>query len=370
MLNKNRVVVGMSGGVDSTVAAFKLKEMGYEVIGINMRLWQDPHLEEMHLLHDGGCCSLSSVEDARRVCEQIGIPFYALDFKQVFKETVVDYFITSYEHGETPNPCIACNKFVKFDALLEKAKQLGAQYVATGHYAKILFNAETKRYEIRKSNAIEKDQTYALYNLTQEQLSHILMPLGDYASKDEVRAIAAQFDVQISRKSDSQEICFIPDDDYVGFLDRNGNVNAEAGNFVSTRGEVLGKHAGITKYTIGQRKGLGITFGKPMYVVGIDPAKNQVVLGENEDVFSKELYADTLNFIPFEDFEDGFKASAKIRYSAKTALCKLYHVPGPVNMVKVVFEDLQRAITPGQAIVFYDEDQLIGGGTIRRYLTK
>jgi len=363
MLNKNRVVVGMSGGVDSTVAAYRLKEMGYEVIGINMRLWQDPTLEEIHLLNDGGCCSLSSVEDARRVCGQLGIPFYALDFKAVFKETVVDYFIETYEQAETPNPCIACNKYVKFDALLEKAKQLGAYYVATGHYAKIDYNATNERYEILKSNAAEKDQTYALYNLTQDQLRHILMPLGDYHSKDEVRKIAAQFDVAMSRKSDSQEICFIPDQDYVGFLERNGNKKIKKGKFVDTEGTVLGEHLGITHYTIGQRKGLGVSFGKPMYVVAIDAVKNQVVLGDNQDVFTKVVYADALNFIPFDDFEEGMTCYAKIRYSAKPGKCQLFHMPN--DFVKIVFEKPERAVTPGQAVVFYTEDALLGGGTIR-----
>jgi tRNA-specific 2-thiouridylase len=337
--------------------------MGYEVIGVNMRLWQDPFLEDAHLMHEGGCCSLSSVEDARRVCAQIGIPFYALDFKTVFKETVVDYFISAYEAGETPNPCIACNKFVKFDALLEKAKQLGAHYVATGHYAKIAYNAARERYEIHQSNAAEKDQTYALYNLTQAQLAHILMPLGNFQSKDEVRAIAAQFDVQIAGKSDSQEICFIPDDDYVGFLTRNGNTPMRDGEFVSTDGTILGRHQGIARYTVGQRKGLGITFGKPMYVVGIDAVHNRVILGENEAVFSKGVYADTVNFIPFDDFEDGYACTAKIRYSAKPAACRLYHHG---DGVKAIFESPQRAVTPGQAIVFYNGSLLVGGGTIRK----
>ncbi|MDN5300415.1 MAG: tRNA-uridine 2-sulfurtransferase [Clostridiales bacterium] len=364
MINNKRVVVGMSGGVDSTVAAYELKRMGYEVIGVNMRLWQDPFLEDAHLMHEGGCCSLSAVEDARRVCAQIGIPFYALDFKAVFKKTVVDYFIDAYEKGETPNPCIACNKFVKFDALLEKAKQLGAHYVATGHYAKIDFNEASQRYEIHQSDAVEKDQTYALYNLTQPQLAHILMPLGSFKSKEDVRAIAAQFDVQIAGKSDSQEICFIPDDDYVGFLSRNGNSEMREGDFVSTSGDVLGKHQGIARYTVGQRKGLGVTFGKPMYVVGIDVVNNRVILGDNEAVFSEMVYADTANFIPFEDFKDGYACQAKIRYSAKVAPCKLYHHE---QGIKVVFEMPQRAVTPGQAIVFYDDTLLIGGGTIRKH---
>lgn len=363
MLNKNRVVVGMSGGVDSTVAAYQLKQMGYEVIGVNMRLWQDDFLEDAHLLKDGGCCSLSSVEDARRVCEQIGIPFYALDFKGVFKETVVDYFIDAYQNGETPNPCIACNKYVKFEALLEKAHQLGAYYVATGHYAKISYDESLDRYIIEKASAVAKDQTYALYNLTQEQLKHILMPLSEFNSKEDVRAIAAQFDVQMSRKSDSQEICFVPDQDYVGFLKRNGDFDIVPGDFVDTEGNSLGKHQGIVNYTVGQRKGLGLTFGKPMYVVDIDPDFNKVVLGEGDAVFKATLWAKDINFIPFEDIDAPFKCEAKIRYSAKPASCTITRHG---ELVEVVFDEPQRAVTPGQAVVFYNGELLVGGGTIIR----
>ncbi len=362
-LDKNKVVVGMSGGVDSTVAAYQLKQMGYEVIGVNMRLWQDDFLSESHFMNDGGCCSLSSVEDARRVCMQIGIPFYALDFKTVFKETVVDYFIDEYKHGRTPNPCIACNKFVKFDALLEKAHQLGAYYVATGHYAKIYHDDLTDRYLVEQSNAIQKDQTYAIYNLTQDQLKHILMPLGDFESKDVVRKIASQFDVQISEKSDSQEICFIPDQDYVGFLKRNSEIKDKKGNFIDSKGNVLGTHLGVVNFTVGQRKGLGVTFGKPMYVISINADQNQVVLGEGDEVFSDVLVADTINFIPFDKLEGAYACEAKIRYSAKPAKCTLY--PVSKDEVKVVFDTPQRAITPGQAVVFYDGKKLVGGGTIK-----
>lgn len=363
MEKNNRVIVGMSGGVDSTVAAYRLKELGYEVIGVNMRLWQDDYLEEAHFEKDGGCCSLSSVEDARRVCNTMGIPFYALDFKAIFKETVVDYFIDSYQNGETPNPCIACNKYVKFEALLNKAHQLGAYYVATGHYAKIDFDEKLNRFTVKKSNAVQKDQTYALYNLTQEQLKHILMPLGDYSSKEEVREIAATLDVQMSRKSDSQEICFVPDQDYVGFLNRNSDFKSSPGQFVDREGNALGEHPGIINYTIGQRKGLGITFGKPMYVIDIDKDSGNVVLGENADVFSNVLYADRLNFIPFEKLTHAYECTAKVRYSAKEAKCKIYPEG---EQVRVEFEEKQRAITPGQAIVFYKGEMLVGGGTIVR----
>jgi tRNA-specific 2-thiouridylase len=363
MLDKNKVIVGMSGGVDSTVAAYQLKEMGYDVIGVNMRLWQDDFLEEAHFMTDGGCCSLSSVEDARRVCEQIGIPFYALDFKGVFKETVVDYFIDAYKNGETPNPCIACNKHVKFEALLEKAHQLGAYYVATGHYAKIYLDDTSGRYVVEKADAVEKDQTYALYNLTQDQLQHILMPLSSFKSKEEVRAIAAQFDVQMSQKSDSQEICFVPDQDYVGFLKRNGDFEITPGDFYDTEGNKLGKHQGIVSYTIGQRKGLGLTFGKPMYVVDIDPDFNRVVLGDNESVFKKELWAKDINFILMAGIDQPYRCEAKIRYGTKTAPCTIEYVNG---FVRVVFDEPQRAVTPGQAVVFYKDQFLVGGGTIIR----
>ncbi|MDN5351903.1 MAG: tRNA-uridine 2-sulfurtransferase [Clostridiales bacterium] len=365
MEKNNRVVVGMSGGVDSTVAAYLLKEAGYDVIGVNMRLWQDDYLEEAHFMKDGGCCSLSSVEDARRVCREIGIPFYALDFKTVFKETVVDYFIDAYHKGLTPNPCIACNKFVKFEALLEKAHALGAYYVATGHYAKIEQDKTTGRYVIRKADSDKKDQTYALYNLTQEQLAHILMPLGEMPSKDVVREIASRFDVRISEKSDSQEICFVPDQDYVGFLKRNSDVPIVEGIFVDSEGEVLGAHKGIEYYTIGQRKGLGVTFGKPMYVIDIDPNNNRVTLGEGDAVFEDTLYAGMLNWVSVASVESGFKCQAKVRYSATPADCTLYPEG---NHVKVVFDKPQRAITPGQAVVFYQGDLLVGGGTIERHL--
>jgi len=364
MLDRNKVVVGMSGGVDSTVAAYLLKNMGYEVIGVNMRLWQDPYLEDAHLLTDGGCCSLSSVEDARRVCDQIGIPFYALDFKGVFKETVVDYFISDYYEGKTPNPCIACNKYVKFEALLEKAHQLGAYYVATGHYAKIAWDESVDRYIIKTSETSEKDQTYALYNLTQDQLQHILMPLGSFKSKDDVREIASKFDVQVSKKSDSQEICFIPDQDYAGFLNRNSNKIAPSGEFVDGKGNVLGTHTGIINFTVGQRKGLGLSFGKPMYVIDIDAKNNQIVLGQNAEVFKDTLYATQVNFVYYQSILAPTRCVAKIRYSAVPAKCTIYPLKG--DTIKVVFDEPQRAITPGQAVVFYMDDYLIGGGTIEK----
>jgi tRNA-specific 2-thiouridylase len=362
MLDKKKVLVGMSGGVDSTVAAYVLKQQGYDVIGVTMKLWEEDTDE--YFEKEGGCCSLSSVEDARRVCEKLDIPFYVVNFKEVFQKTVVDYFLDEYKAGRTPNPCIACNKFVKFEALLKKAHDLGAYYVATGHYAKVLFNEETNRFNIDKSNEKRKDQTYALYNLTQEQIKHILMPLGEFESKDEVREIASSFDFAVGSKSDSQEICFIPDDNYPKFVDKYVNTKDLKGNFIDKKGVVLGKHEGIHRYTIGQRKGLGITFGKPAFVVDIKSKSKDIVIGDNVDVFAQGLIGSLVNFITIEKLTEPMEIEVKVRYSAKPAKATIY--PNGEDSVKVIFEEKQRAITPGQAVVFYSGEKLVGGATIER----
>ncbi len=358
---KKRVVIGMSGGVDSSVAAYLLKQEGYDVIGVTMQIWQDKNKEAVE--REGGCCSLSAVEDARRVCDKLDIPFYVMNFKQVFEKLVIDYFVDEYLLGRTPNPCIACNKFIKFDALLERSLALEAQYVATGHYARIMYDEGFKRHIIRKSATPQKDQTYVLYNLTQDQLSHILMPLGDY-NKEQVRDIARGLDLRTANKPESQEICFVEDDDYGRFIsERRGN-EIKPGNFVDTQGRRLGTHKGIAHYTVGQRKGLGIALGKPVYVVEIIPEKNLVVLGDEKEVFSRELIASQMNFITFEKLEGPIDVKAKIRYSAKEAAAKV--IPIDDEKVRVIFEEPQRAITPGQAVVFYQEDVLVGGGTIEK----
>lgn len=352
----------MSGGVDSSVAAYLLQKQGYDVIGVFMKIWQDER--DDYVENEGGCCSLSASEDARRVCDKLNMPFYVLNFKEVFKKKVIDYFVEEYFMGNTPNPCIACNKYIKFDALLDKARALEAEYVATGHYARISYDENLKRYVLRKSDAIAKDQTYVLYNLTQEQLKHTLMPLGDFDSKDQTREIARELGLIVANKPDSQEICFVTDNDYGRFLSEKRGSDIKPGYFVDTKGNRLGMHKGIVHYTVGQRKGLGIALGKPMFVVEIIPESNLVVLGDENEVFEKELTASDINLIAYERLEAPMRITAKVRHTAKEAPAEL--IPIDRNRFKVVFEQPQRAITPGQAVVFYNGDMVIGGGTIER----
>ncbi|MEK6263899.1 MAG: tRNA 2-thiouridine(34) synthase MnmA [Clostridium sp.] len=357
---KKKVVIGMSGGVDSSVAAYLLKEQGYEVIGIMMKLSPDnPDYEE----NESGCCSISAANDARRVADVLNIPFYVMNFKDVFKTNVIDNFIDEYMEGRTPNPCIVCNKIIKFEEFLRKAKGLGADYIATGHYAKV--EKIEGRFLLKKSDDDKKDQTYALYSLTQEQLSHTLMPCGDY-TKPEIREIAEKIGLEVYRKKDSQEICFIPDNDHGAYIVKYSGRKIKQGNFVDKEGKVLGVHKGIVYYTIGQRKGLGIALGKPIFVTDINPLTNQVILGDEEDIFKTTLIAKDLNFIMFDKIESDLRVTAKIRYSAKPQLATL--IPLENNRMKVVFDDKQRAITKGQSVVFYLENSVVGGGIIEEIL--
>lgn len=343
-----KVLLGMSGGVDSSVSAIILQKQGYEVIGCTMNLWK-PEEDERN----------NSIEDAKKVCEKLGITHYVLDYKKEFKCHVVDSFIKEYECTRTPNPCIECNKYLKFGLLYEKALELGCEYVATGHYAKIEFSEKYNQYVLRKSDEVNKDQTYFLYTIPRYKIEHIIFPLQNLKAKKDTRKIAEENGLEIAKKKDSQEICFIPNDDYKVFLGRY--ITSKQGNIVLRSGKILGKHNGITNYTIGQRKGLGISYKEALYVLALDKEKNEVIVGTEGELYSKELYADQLNWQVFEKLEKQIECYAKIRYRARPA--KAMVIPQG-DRVKVEFEEPQRAITRGQAVVFYIDDILIGGGKI------
>ena len=363
MSGKKKVAVAMSGGVDSSVAAYLLKEQGYDVIGVTMQIWLDKGLYE--LARTDGCCSLSAIDDAERVCGIVGIPHYVVNFKDIFREKVISNFVDEYIHGHTPNPCIICNRYVKWEALLEWALHQGADYIATGHYARVK-SLPDGRYTIERSVTQAKDQTYALYNLTQEQLRHTLMPVGEYEKK-RVREIAREAGLPVSNKPDSEEICFIPDNDYAGFLDREAEgMIPPPGNFVTKDGEVLGQHKGITHYTIGQRRGLGLAMGHHVFVTEIRPDTNEVVIGEDDDVYSSVLSCHGLNFMSVSEDElkvgESMRLFGKIRYRHPGEWCTIKRIDA--DSVEAVFERPVRAVTPGQAAVFYDGDHIACGGTI------
>lgn len=328
-----------------------------------MQIWQDE--DEALKEESGGCCGLSAVEDARRVAARLEIPYYVMNFKQEFRESVIDYFTGEYLKGRTPNPCIACNRYVKWEALLSRSLSIGAGYIATGHYARVvqLING---RYSIRRSAASSKDQTYALYNLTQEQLKHTLMPAGDY-SKDEIRRIAKRIGLPVAEKPDSQDICFVPDGDYASYIENVVKASGEngllgEGNFVTRDGRILGRHKGIIHYTVGQRKGLGLALGYPVFVLEIRPKTNEVVIGSYEESLAGALKATDLNFMSVEDLTEPKRVFVKIRYNHKGTWGTIEKTGE--DEVTCTFEEPQRAVTPGQAVVFYDGEYMLGGGTI------
>ncbi len=357
-MSREKVVIGMSGGVDSSVAAYLLKEAGYDVVGVTMQIWQQE--SQVDMSENGGCCGLSAVDDAARVAYQLNIPHYVMNFRREFDEKVIQYFMSEYLAGRTPNPCIACNRYVKWESLLQRSLQIGADYIATGHYARIT-RLSNGRYALRRSATADKDQTYALYNLTQEQLSRTLMPIGDY-EKSEIRHIAAQIGLSVAHKPDSQEICFVPDQDYARFIEENSGQKSPPGNFVTKDGTVIGRHKGITHYTIGQRKGLNLAMGYPVYVTQIRPETNEVVIGLADDVFTDSLICNQLNFMSISHISGEMSVTAKIRYSHGGSSATIKMIGD--DTAQVIFDEPVRAVTPGQAVVFYDGEFVVGGGTI------
>ena len=350
---KKRILLGMSGGVDSSVSAILLKEQGYEVIGITMKLF------EVEI--EGSCCNISSTMDAKRVCDYLQISHYTLNFKNEFKKYVIDDFINCYANCKTPNPCIECNKYLKFGSMYQKAQELKCDYIATGHYAKIEYSEEYKQNVLKKANAVAKDQSYVLYNIPKELLDKLKLPLGIYNSKEEIRKIAEQYNLPVAHKPDSEDICFIPSGDYKAFLENNSDIKSIKGNIVDINGNVLGTHTGLYKYTIGQRKGIGIPNITPLYVIGFNKEKNELIVGTEKQLYIKEFIVSDVNWLLFDKLEKELIVYVKTRYSSKAYKAKI--IPYR-NNIKVIYDEPQKSITEGQSAVFYMDDIVIGGGKI------
>ena len=355
-MNK-KAIVAMSGGVDSSVAAYLMKESGFDCIGVTMKLFEN---EDVGVSRERGCCSADDAEDTRSVAYRLGMPFYVFNFAEDFRREVIERFVQSYENGTTPNPCIDCNRFLKFDRLYRRGRELGFDYTATGHYARIERDS-SGRYLLKKAYDLNKDQSYVLYAMTQEQLAHTKFPLGEL-TKPEVRKIAEERGFLNAKKRDSQDICFVVNGSYADFIESYTKKALLPGDFVDRCGNVLGRHRGIARYTVGQRRGLGISFGEALYVCKTDPAANTVTLGREEELYSKTLTADNINLIVCESIERPVRLSAKIRYGQKERSATV--VQTGTDELTVTFDEPQRAVCAGQALVLYDGDTVVGGGTI------
>lgn len=345
-LNNKKVLIGMSGGVDSSVSALLLKQNGYDVTGVTLELFEN---------------SKNTYEDAKKICDFLKIPHYIYNCKEDFKKNIIDDFINCYSNSLTPNPCIECNKYMKFGFMYKKAQELDCNYIATGHYAKTEYSEKYKRWILKKSNSQKKDQTYVLWNISKELLEHIIFPLADFENKNEIRKIANDNNIYVANKPDSEDICFIPDGNYKKFLEENSNLKPKKGNIINTKGEILGVHQGLYNYTIGQRKGLGISNKVPLFVLGFNKEKNEVIVGEESELYKKEIYVKDINLLLVDKIDKDMKVTVKTRYSTKSANAKISESQ---NIIKIIFDEPQRAITPGQSAVFYLDDIVVGGGKI------
>jgi tRNA-specific 2-thiouridylase len=356
---KTRVVVGMSGGVDSSATAALLLEQGYDVVGITLKLWPQDCVSRA----EDKCCGPQAVTDARAVCHKLGVPYYLIDEAEEFQSKVIQYFADEYKAGRTPNPCVMCNQNLKFGRLIDRADQLGAKYIATGHFARVEKSGDGSRVLLKRGRDSRKDQSYFLFSLRQDQLARARFPLGE-KTKSDTREIARHCNLKTANKEESMEICFVPDNDYGRFLQQAKLVQKHQGEIVNLHGQVLGHHEGVEFYTIGQRKGLGISSPKPLYVVELDAEKNRVVVGDDSALDCDEFVAQRCNWIPFDTPPESFEATVKIRYNHPGTLARV--TPLPNGVAKVRLQTPQRAITPGQAAVFYQDDLVIGGGWITR----
>ena len=350
-MENKKVLLGMSGGVDSSVSALLLKGRGYEVIGTTLELFAG-----------SSCCNIDTYLDAKNVCSQLGIPHFTFDYKKEFREKVIDDFIECYSNCKTPNPCIECNKYMKFGVMYEKAKELGCNYIATGHYAKTEYSEKYKRWVLKKSKAGRKDQSYVLWNIPKDLIEHVIFPLSDFEAKEEIRKIARDNNLKVANKPDSEDICFVPDGNYKRFLEENSDIKPKIGDIVNLNGKILGKHKGLYHYTIGQRRGLGISNKTPLFVLGFNKDKSQVIVGEEKDLYKKEIEVKDINLLLFDKIEGKLEVNVKTRYSAKEAKATTYQEND--DIIKIIFDEPQRAITPGQSAVFYIDDIVVGGGKI------
>ena len=350
-MENKKVLLGMSGGVDSSVSALLLKKEGYEPLGITLELFAG-----------SSCCNINTYIDAKNVCKTIGIPHFTYNCKEQFKDYVINDFIDCYANCRTPNPCIECNKYMKFGIMWEKAKELGCNYIATGHYAKTEYSEKYGRWVLKKSQAGKKDQSYVLWNIPKELIEHVVFPLADFTDKEQIREIARENDLKVANKPDSEDICFVPDGNYKKFLETNSGIKPKKGNIVNSKGEILGKHTGLYNYTIGQRKGLGISYKVPLFVLGFNKAKNEVIVGEEKELYKKEITVKDINLLLVDKIEEPMEVDVKTRYSSKVAKAKIEQ---DGENIKVTFDEPQRAITPGQSAVFYVGDIVLGGGKIK-----